>query len=59
MTSGRIRRLPTELDQLLVRIQQNEQLPSVKKAFIRLKDYAIVGREVERLGKGFGIKVIK
>jgi len=59
MSTGKIRRLPLELDNLIRRIQVNEKLPSMKKAFIKLKDYAVVGQEVDRLGKSFGIKVIK
>jgi hypothetical protein len=56
---GRIRRLPIELDNLIQKIQVTENLSSKKKAFLKLTDYAIIGKEIDRLGRGFGIKVVK
>jgi len=56
---GRIRRLPIELDNLIQKIQVTENLSSKKKAFLKLTDYAIIGKEIDRMGRSFGIKVVK
>lgn len=59
MTQGRIRRIPFEVDTFLNNLKNSEQLPNYKQAFLKLKDYAIIGKETNRLGKAFGVKILK
>jgi hypothetical protein len=59
MPIGRIRRVPFEVDNFLNTIKNTEQLPNYKMAFIKLKDYAILGKETDRLSKAFGVKILK
>lgn len=59
MSQGRIRRIPLEVDTFINNLRSSEQIPNLKQTFIKLKDYAIIGKEVNRIGKGLGIKVVK
>ena len=59
MPRGLIRRIPYEVDQFINNLQKAEELPDLKRTFIRLKDYAIVGKEAARMAKTMGIKIVK
>ena len=59
MAQGRIRRVPYDVDMFLGNLKTSEELPNLKMTFIKLKDYAIIGKETVRLAKNFGIKVMK
>jgi len=56
---GKIRRLPIEVDSFIINLRQSEQIPDLKQAFIKMKDYAILGKETARLAKNFGVRIIK
>ena len=59
MPKGIIRRVPYEFDSFINNLKTSENLPNLKITFLRMKDYAILGKETNRLSKNFGVKIIK
>jgi hypothetical protein len=54
MTKGRLRYIPREVDEFILDIMRQENIPNISEAMKRTKEDAMLGREVRKIAKPFG-----